>query len=145
MSAAKSSSDGIDIINHTADIGIRVYGSDPRELFVNAVRGMFSLITDRRRVRAAATVKLHVEGQDWADLMVNWLREALFLWSGKEWLVRSASIESIDEHRIHATLQGEKFAPDRHLLQMEIKAVTYHQIEVKQRLTGWRARIIFDV
>jgi SHS2 domain-containing protein len=145
VSAAKCPNEGFDIIDHTADIGIRVYGVDPGELYVNAVRGMFSLITDCRRVHAVATTELQVEGQDWPDLMVNWLREALYLWNGKEWLVRSAIIETIDEYRIRAMFEGEAFDPDRHLIQMEIKAVTYHQIEVKQRLTGWTAKIIFDV
>lgn len=145
MKAPQDQKGGFDIIDHTADIGIRAYGSKPEDLFINALQGMFSLITDRRRVHAAATVDLMVEGQDWPDLMINWLREGLYLWSGKQWLVRSARIAAIDEHRLQATLAGEAFAAGRHSIQMEIKAVTYHQIEVKQVLTGWTAKIIFDV
>ena len=88
---------------------------------------------------------MKVTGSDWPDLMVNWLRELLYLWSGKELLVGSTKIDSISEKEIMATICAERFDPDRHTIKTEIKAVTYHQIRVDCRRTGWQSRIIFDV
>jgi SHS2 domain-containing protein len=77
--------------------------------------------------------------------MVNWLRELLYLWSGKGFLVHSVDIHDIGAHRITADIVVDSYDPARHALGNEIKAVTYHQITVKRKLTGWEARIIFDI
>jgi SHS2 domain-containing protein len=86
-----------------------------------------------------------VSGVDWADLMINWLREILYLWNGKERLVKSVKILSLSEKNISAIIYFDAYKPDRHLIKTEIKAVTYHQIQVKRSASGWKAQIIFDI
>ena len=88
---------------------------------------------------------MEVSGEDWADLMINWLREILYLWNGKERLVKSADITSLSETRLTAQVPFDPYDPDRHVIKTEIKAVTYHQIQVKRTPSGWTARIIFDI
>ncbi len=133
------------ITDHTADIGLHVFGDDPRDLFTNAARAMFDIIAGPSQIENNETLVLKVTGSDWPDLMVNWLRELLYLWSGKELLVGSTKVDSISEKEIMATISVERFDPDRHTIKTEIKAVTYHQIRVDCRRTGWQSRIIFDV
>jgi SHS2 domain-containing protein len=77
--------------------------------------------------------------------MVNWLREVLYLWNGKELLVKKASILSLSETKLTATIECDSFNPDRHVIKTEIKAVTYHQIQVTSSPHGWEAKIIFDI
>ena len=133
------------IIDHTADLGLHVFGADPSELFATAARAMFDIIVTPESVQAAQSLNLKVEGADWPDLMVNWLRELLYLWSGKGLLVQSVDILDIGAHRITADVAVDTYDPARHALGSEIKAVTYHQITVNRKLTGWEARIIFDI
>jgi len=133
------------IIDHTADLGLHVFGADPSDLFVTAARAMFDIMVDPDSLHAAHFLDLKVEGADWPDLMVNWLRELLYLWSGKGLLVHSVDIHDIGAHRITAVVAVDAYDPSRHALGGEIKAVTYHQITVEPKLTGWEARIIFDV
>ena len=133
------------IIDHTADIGLHAFGADPSELFATAARAMFDIMVCPDSVHAKRSLNLQVEGADWPDLMVNWLRELLYLWSGKGLLVKSVAIHDIGAHRITADVAVDTYDPSRHALGSEIKAVTYHQITVKRKLTGWEARIIFDV
>lgn len=133
------------IIDHTADVGLHVFGADPSELFATAARAMFDIMVAPESVRAVRSLTLTVDGADWPDLMVNWLRELLYLWSGKGLLVHSVDILDIGAHRIAADVAVDSYDPARHALDSEIKAVTYHQIMVKRKLTGWEARIIFDV
>ena len=133
------------IIDHTADLGLHVFGADPSELFATAARAMFDIMVSPNSVHAERFFPLKVEGADWPDLMVNWLRELLYLWSGKGLLVHSVDILDIGAHRITADVAVDTYDPVRHALGSEIKAVTYHQITVKRKLTGWEARIIFDV
>jgi SHS2 domain-containing protein len=133
------------IIDHTADLGLHVFGADPSELFATAARAMFDIIVTPESVQAAQSLNLKVEGADWPDLMVNWLRELLYLWSGRGLLVHSVDILDIGAHRLTADVAVDTYDPARHALGSEIKAVTYHQITVNRKLTGWEARIIFDI
>lgn len=134
-----------EIIDHTADIGLRVFGTDPADLFCNAAHALTDVITEPKKVAATTSLALSVTGRDWPDLMVNWLRELLYLWSGKELLVASVAIQQISPQHIVAVASVEPFGPERHRIRHEIKAVTYHQIDVSEGLTGWEAKIILDV
>ena len=133
------------IIDHTADIGLHVFGADPQDLFANSALAMFDIITDPQSIEAVDTLTLTVKGGDWPDLMVNWLRELLYLWSGKQLLVASTRFTGISERELIAAVTVDRYDPDRHKIKTEIKAVTYHQIRVDCRVTGWQSRIIFDV
>lgn len=133
------------IIDHTADTGIAVSAADGRSLFENAAFALFDLLTDLDRVVGTETLNLTVAGQDWPDLMVNWLRELLYLWVGREFLVKAVRVHGLDEYRLSATLAVERFDPERHVIKTEIKAVTYHQLAVASGPDGWQAQIIFDI
>ena len=133
------------LIDHTADFGIHVYGSDSKELFANAAWAVFDIITEIDRVTGLDSCNIEVSGDDWSDLMVNWLREILYLWNGKELLVKKARILSLSETELTAPLEFDPFNPDRHIIKTEIKAVTYHQIQGNSNPAGWEARIIFDI
>lgn len=133
------------ITDHTADFGIQVFGSDLRDLFANAGHALYDVITDVERVEGVNTYKIHVTGDDWPDLMVNWLREILFFWTGRELLVKKVDILSISEYELTAKVSADPYNPDRHIIKDEIKAVTYHQIQVNREEAGWESKIIFDV
>ncbi|MBW2644149.1 MAG: archease [Deltaproteobacteria bacterium] len=133
------------LIDHTADFGIHVFGSDSKELFANAALALFDLITDINHLKGLDSCNIEVSGDDWSDLMVNWLREILYLWNGKEFLLKKVRILSLSETKLSASVELDTFDPDRHIIKTEIKAVTYHQIQVNSSPSGWEARIIFDI
>lgn len=133
------------LIDHTADFGIHVFGDNLKDLFENAAHAMFDQITDINQLKGPDTYNIQVKGNDWPDLMVNWLRELLFLWTGKGLLVKHADIQTLSEYDLTATLSLDPFDPDRHTLKNELKAVTYHQIQVNKGPSGWEAKIIFDM
>ena len=133
------------IIDHTADFGIHVFGSDAKRLFSNAVIAMFDLLTDIDLLEGLHHLDFEISGEDWPDLMVNWLRETLYLWNGQEMLVKTASIQSITQRNLAASVTFDPYDPERHVIKVEIKAVTYHQIQVYSNLSGWEAKVIFDV
>jgi len=65
--------------------------------------------------------------------------------NGEGYLLREFNIEEISKKGLKAKVRGEKLDLSRHTLKTEIKAVTYHQLEVKKTAKGWEAQIIFDV
>ena len=133
------------LIDHTADLGIRVRATGLPELFEEAAAAMFDLITGGSRAAVAAVQEMKVGGRDRPDLMVNWLRELLYLWNGDQLLVARTCIDAISGHDLSARVWTEVFDPVRHELHHEIKAVTYHDIAVRQGGEGWEAVVIFDV
>lgn len=129
----------------TADCGIQVFGKDVKALFENAGLALFDLIAGTNRMKTAVEIPVQVSGSDWADLMVNWLRELLYLWTGKELLIKEIEVEAISEHHLRAVLRADTFNSKKHRLNLDIKAVTYHRMMVSQTPDGWEAIVVFDV
>ena len=102
-------------------------------------------IADPALLTGTGEKSLSVAGTDWPDLMVNWLRELLYIWHGEGCLVKGSDISFISETRLSARVVFDPYDPDKHVLENEIKAVTYHDIRVEETGTGWQATIIFDV
>ena len=134
-----------ELVDHTADFGIRVFGPDAAGLFTNAALALFDCLTETDKLNGVDKIAVSAEGVDWPDLMVNWLRELLYLWAGREMLVKNVKVDSISEHKISASVVVDRFDPEVHVVKSEIKAVTYHQIQVIADPKGWAANIIFDV
>jgi len=133
------------IIDHTADFGLQVFGTDIKELFTNAACAMYDQITEIDSLTGSNEHIIHITGIDRPDLMVNWLREILYMWTGEEKLVKTVHILSITKNKLSARVKYDTYNPDRHIIKTEIKAVTYHQIEVTSIPGGWESKIIFDV
>ncbi len=133
------------LLDHTADLGILVYGRDLEELFSNAGEAFFDIITDLQRVRESTERIIRVESPNLEDLMVHWLGELLYVHDVDNLLFRSFSIDELRDGSLKARARGEAFDEKRHVMKTEIKAVTYHQIQVKKEKRRWRARIIFDL
>jgi SHS2 domain-containing protein len=134
-----------EILDHTADIGIIVYGDDLRVLFENAAEAFFHLITDLRKVRRRVEKRIIIEKESLDRLMVDWLSELLYFHDVENLLFKGFKVESVGKEGLKAVAKGEPFQEGIHVIKTEVKAVTYHQIEVRQEKERWRARIIFDL
>jgi SHS2 domain-containing protein len=131
--------------DHTADLGLAIKGESEEKLFANAAFAVFDIITDLERVEARDARRIDVEGDNREDLLINFLREVLYLYNGKRWLLKEVRIIRISEKALEAEALGEPFDGRKHEICKEIKAVTYHQTEVRKTPAGWTARVIFDV
>lgn len=131
--------------DHTADLGLSVTGRQKGELFANAAVAVFDIITDLGRVETRETRRISVEGDSPEDLLINFLREILYLYNGEHWLIREIRVTRIGDKEIEAEALGEPLDLRKHEINKEIKAVTYHQARVRKTPGGWEARVIFDV
>jgi SHS2 domain-containing protein len=89
--------------------------------------------------------KYNLHGNGLEDLLINFLREVLYLFHGKKWVAIDCRPVEINRKRIVVQLHGEPYNLQKHPATMEIKAVTYHGLSVKKTVQGWTARVIFDV
>jgi len=131
--------------DHTADLGLAIRGKSEEDLFANAAFAVFDIITDLGRVEPRETRRVLVEGDSPEDLLINFLREILYLYNGERWLLKDLRVTRIGERTLEAEARGEPFEGQKHEILKEIKAVTYHQAEVHKTPDGWAARVIFDV
>jgi len=134
-----------EVLDHTADIGLIVYGEDLRALFENAGEAFFHLITDLKRVRQKTERRIEIRGESLERLMVGWLSELLYLHDIENLLFKRFKVDSVGEEGLRAKVKGETFQEGVHVIKTEVKAVTYHQIQVRKENGRWRAQIIFDL
>ena len=134
-----------EFIEHTADVGLRVFGETLEVLLVNAADGLFELITEVEKIEEKEAVDFTLEAEGKEELLVRWLSELLFRFEVDSLLFKRFQILHVNDKSLSAKAYGEKFDPARHELKMEIKGVTYHQLKVEATRDGWFAEVIFDV
>ena len=131
--------------DHTADIGLRVEAASLEELFVEAARGLMSLLVENvDDVRPIAEESISLVGSEVDYLLFDWLNELLFLFESRS-LLFGEFVVRIDDAGLTATMRGEPCDRSRHRMAHEVKAVTYHGLSVDQTESGWRTELILDI
>jgi len=136
-----------EIIDHTADVGIRVEGDSLGELFSEAARATFEiLIETRREYIPSIEVPVSIKAPSVDQLLVRWLQELLYVFDTRRLVLTKFYIDEIDEGSLEGMAMGIKYDSTRHHQKLEIKAVTYHRLKVAKGEGGrWKAEIIFDI
>ena len=130
---------------HTADLGLRVRAPDLDTLFVEAARGLFSIIVedlDSVQPREQLDVRLAAEERDF--LLFDWLRQLLAHFDARHVLFSRFTVH-VDDSGLTGTAWGEPLDRDRHELDHEVKALTYHGLRVEPADGGWLAELIVDI
>ncbi len=138
-----------ELLDHTGDVGLRIWADTLPELFAEAAHGMFELMLENlSAVRPIHRREVLVRGSDLEELFVNWLSELNFLFSTEGELLSRFRIHEVTEQRVKAQVAGERLDPLRHEIRLEIKAVTFHNLYVgpaRDEPDGWEAQVIFDI
>lgn len=132
-------------IEHTADIGVKVYGRDLKELFKNAAFSMFDIIADLEGLKSSITLSFDLKADTYEDLLVAWLDELLFNFYTKWILFTDFKVENITKNRIKAKALGRHLGENKNRLKTEIKAITYHELKIQKTKNGYEATLIFDI
>lgn len=134
-----------EIIEHTADIGVKAYGKSLSEAFANAAKAMFDIITDNSEIESVGEYEIQLEANDLEQLLVDWLGELLFLNAAKNLVFNFFNV-ILDEKKFRLTAHvfGEKFDISKHKIGVEIKAVTYHILEVRNK-RPYHVQVLFDI
>lgn len=138
---------GFEIIDHTADIGIRVRAADWHGLLGAAARGMLACLGDFRRADGAIEERIAVrlEAGSRADLLRDWLAELLYYIDRRRWMIVAIPELRADERRLDAVVTFAAYDPASSVLRCELKAVTYHGLRVDESADGLSCTVIFDV
>jgi SHS2 domain-containing protein len=131
------------LFEHTADIGLTAYGGTLAEAFANAAYGMFSIITDLRKVKERKYRFLELSETGPEALLFQWLNSLLYYFDVENLLFKKFDVKLSGAGSLKATCYGEKYEPSRHKLKMGIKAATYHMLNVDQEKN--QIKILFDI
>jgi|WetSurMetagenome_2_1015567.scaffolds.fasta_scaffold04391_3 SHS2 domain-containing protein len=139
------------VFDHTADVGLDVRGESLADLLQTAARATFDQMLEdwpkevetQEEVRAVPPKGL--EG-DQGELLVDWLQELLFAFETRRLVPLTYDFEQVGPAEVRAGVGFGQFDASRHRTRLEIKAVTYHELRVRQEPDGsWLARFILDV
>ena len=133
-----------EILNHTADVGIIAYGSDTKEAFANAAKGLFSLITDLDDVEELDYRDIELTAPDQESLLVGWLNELIYLFDAEQMLFKRFDITRLSQTQFKARSYGQKVDSARHKLKTGVKAATYHMLEIDES-NGSKVQVLFDI
>jgi SHS2 domain-containing protein len=134
-----------DVTDHTADIGITAYGKDLAELMANAAYGMLNLIVEPETVLSKLTRKIELDEQDGIALLVEWLNTLLYELDVNHLLFKEFDIVVSKETKLSAVCRGERLDTVRHRMKREVKAATYHNLNIVKVRGIYSAAIIFDI
>jgi len=137
-----------EIIGHTADIGLIAYGKNKEEVFINVAKGMFEIIAGgTKNLKENFYDKIKLEADDLESLLFAWLNELLYIGETRLVILNKFQIKQLSDFQIKAEVGGMKINPPSVKIKKEIKAVTYHRLEIKkdEKSGLWSAQVIFDI
>jgi len=133
------------ITTHQSELAVRITGNSQADLFTNSAFALFDVMTDIANVETKESIPLEVEGSDRDDLMVNWMRELLYLYQASGYLLRDFKIIEVKDTSVKAEVSGEKIDPDRHEIKQEIATVAFHKSRMEKTGNQWIAQVIFEL
>ena len=132
-----------EFIEHTADVGVKAYGSSLDEAFAHAAKAMFDVMTDSSEIDAIGEYEISLQADDVEQLLVDWLSELLFLHDVHNVVFGQFTV-SIVGSKLNAKVYGDTFDVAKHNIGAEIKAVTYHMLEVHDS-EPFFVQVLFDL
>lgn len=132
-----------EVVDHTADWALRVWGHNLADLLLNAAIGMNSLMSGApsANLNPTHTRTLTFDAFDSETLLVDWLTELAYFAEMEQLIFPTITLSNITPTHLEANIQGGTI-PE---LAKHIKAVTYHNLEIIETTNGLETTIVFDV
>jgi SHS2 domain-containing protein len=131
-----------EIIEHTADVGIRATATTLEELFEQVTFGLADIMGISTK-ESGAPEPIAVASDDLGGLLVDWLSEVLYVHEVRDALLASVRVHSVGGGR--ATGDVELVGRTGEVDGTQVKAITYHQLKVQRLGKDWIAQVYVDV
>ncbi|MEK6676897.1 MAG: archease [Planctomycetota bacterium] len=134
-----------ELFDHTADMGIRAFASTLAELVDVAVAGLYATIGELTAAGGAEKISYDRTGLNSAELLRDLLAEVLLLFELKHRKVTGATAEEFSENHLRVTLSVAEVDFEKSVFFREVKAVTYHELDIRLVDGGYEATFIVDI
>jgi len=131
-----------------ADTAFVAFGRGLNEVFSNSGLALCATIADIDNVEQKEERNIEVEGYDLKSLMFSWLSDILFFSSSEYLLFSKFEVEiekEGEDYKLKGKCFGEKFDENKHEINAEVKAITYHMMEIKEENGIWKSQVIVDI
>jgi SHS2 domain-containing protein len=130
---------------HTADIGIRGYGDCFTDALEAAARGMIEQIAEVSLEAPLLRQEFEIKAAGREELTVHFLNRLIYLFETKKFIPLEYYLTETGEGILSARLEGKAFDPQKDQYNLEVKAATYHLLEVKETPSGWQIQVVIDI
>lgn len=134
-----------EILEHTADIGIRARGASLAEVFEQAALALEHVVLDPAAAAPREEYPIEARGEDNESLLVNFLSEILYLLDAKRVAFAGIRVAEPASGAVRAVASGEPRDAARHPPRVIVKGVTYHQLRLEKTPEGWLAEVFLDI
>jgi SHS2 domain-containing protein len=138
-----------ELLDHVSDVYVKASGEDLLDALIGLGRGLTSvLVRNPEAIEVKESRKISVEATDVEELVYLWLGELIYLFDTESFLFREldGKIEKRrDKLRLRGTARGDLYDPSRHRSGTHVKAVTYHNMEVRVRKGGATVTVLLDI
>ena len=149
LSEYESPQRGFRFLDYMGDAYVEAYGSSLEEAYTNAALAMFEVMTDTSKVEPNIKESVEVEGDDLKSLLYSWLESLLIKYGIENRLYSKFVVEKIDIDNSHARLKASIFGEDfnhlKHPSKTEVKAITFHLMEIEHSEDKCRLRFLLDL
>ena len=137
-------------VDHAADIAVDIKADSLNELFIASALAWRKSISDYENIKSNSEKKFSIKEDSLEILLVSFLSELNFIFQSEIWMMNSIhSLQIVKQNNndwnLSAELLGQNFNREKMNLKAEIKAVTYHQMEIKEQKGKFSTRIVFDI
>jgi SHS2 domain-containing protein len=136
---------GFVILDHPSDLGIEARGASLSEAFCEAAKGMMSVIVDSTSAGSEERRVIRLAGADREQLLVKWLSEILYLYDGERIVPEQFIIEELTTTQLAGEIRGTILSSGVHSAKLDVKAVTYHQLEIVSNSREHIVRVYLDI
>lgn len=131
--------------DHTADVGLLIRAASLPELIQPAMEGFYAMIGELVACGDATSSEICLRGDDSAILLRDFLQELLVLFDRDEQMVTSIEVSCFDDSKLQVAIQINAVDMNRSAFYREVKAITYHELDISPIDNGWEATIILDI
>ena len=136
-------------LDHTADVAVDVEAHSLNELFTAAGLAWRESIYDGKIYHQFENKSIILSEESLEILLVTFLSELNFIFQSESWMMNSIKYIEIgkedDGWTLSVKILGGNFNRNELRLKTEIKAITYHQMEIKEKDGKFSTRIVFDI
>lgn len=130
----------------SGDFIFDVYGRTVDELFSNCALACFTAMTEPRLVEPQISIKFEVAGDSLNELLYNFIAELIYLKDAEKMFFSGFQVDiAADQNCLKAVVAGQRIDYDRHTIKADVKAITYHGLDITEDESGYHTRVILDL
>lgn len=132
-------------MEHTADLAVQIKATSRPKLFEEAAKAYLYLIINHQKWSSTEDLIIQVEGEDYEDLLVSWLSELVYIFESDRKIPLNFRVLQLSPTHLRCQVGFVAYNPKLHTIHNDIKAVTYHELEIKKIKNNFQTNIIFDI